>query len=138
MSTNKTAQNPIQKNGNAHITFIGGGNMGRALISGLLASGFEATQISVVEANAVTALKLHEDFGVQGIGALADGGLLGNKRPTYEDKYNEFMSYLSDIDSQVNGTTNSGSRQVAGSIGSKSASTFSSVTSVSRVFISVW
>ena len=44
--------------------------MGRALISGLLASGFTSNQISVVEANAVTALKLHEDFGVQGIGAL--------------------------------------------------------------------
>ncbi|MEI6611226.1 pyrroline-5-carboxylate reductase [Polynucleobacter sp.] len=55
---------------NTHITFIGGGNMGRALISGLLASGFSANQISVVEANAVTALKLYEDFGVQGIGAL--------------------------------------------------------------------
>ena len=44
--------------------------MGRALISGLLASGFSSNQISVVEANAVTALKLYEDFGVQGIGAL--------------------------------------------------------------------
>jgi pyrroline-5-carboxylate reductase len=70
MSTNKTAQNCTQKNSNAHITFIGGGNMGRALISGLLANGFEPNQISVVEANAVTALKLYEDYGVQGIGAL--------------------------------------------------------------------
>ncbi len=66
MSTNQTAKN----NSNAHITFIGGGNMGRALISGLLANGFEPNQISVVEANAITALKLYEDFGVQGIGAL--------------------------------------------------------------------
>jgi len=66
MSTNTIAQN----NSNSHITFIGGGNMGRALISGLLASGFEPNQISVVEANAETALKLHEDFGVQGTGAL--------------------------------------------------------------------
>jgi pyrroline-5-carboxylate reductase len=66
MSTNKT----IQSNSNAHITFIGGGNMGRALISGLLANGFEPNQISVVEANASTALKLYEDYGVQGIGAL--------------------------------------------------------------------
>ena len=70
MSTNKTAQNSTQKNNNAHITFIGGGNMGRALISGLLANGFEPNQISVVEANAATALKLHADFGVQGIAAL--------------------------------------------------------------------
>lgn len=53
-----------------HITFIGGGNMGRALISGLLSNGFLANQISVVEANPVTALKLHEDFGIQAIGAL--------------------------------------------------------------------
>jgi pyrroline-5-carboxylate reductase len=44
--------------------------MGRALISGLLANGFESKQISVVEANASTALKLYEDFGVQGIGTL--------------------------------------------------------------------
>jgi pyrroline-5-carboxylate reductase len=70
MTTNKTAQNSTQKNSNAHITFIGGGNMGRALISGLLANGFEPNQISVVEANAETALKLYADFGVQGIAAL--------------------------------------------------------------------
>ncbi|QWD70097.1 pyrroline-5-carboxylate reductase [Polynucleobacter sp. UB-Siik-W21] len=63
-------QKKTQKNSNAHITFIGGGNMGRALISGLLANGFESKQISVVEANASTALKLYEDFGVQGIGTL--------------------------------------------------------------------
>lgn len=70
MSSNKTAQNSTEKSRNAHVTFIGGGNMGRALISGLLANGFESNQIAVVEANAVTALKLHEDFGVQGIGAI--------------------------------------------------------------------
>ena len=63
-------QNTNQNHSNAHITFIGGGNMGRALVSGLLANGFEPNQISVVEANATTALKLYEDFGVQGIGAL--------------------------------------------------------------------
>jgi pyrroline-5-carboxylate reductase len=55
---------------NAHITFIGGGNMGRALISGLLANGFEANHLSVVEANASTGLQLHQDFGVQIISAL--------------------------------------------------------------------
>jgi pyrroline-5-carboxylate reductase len=44
--------------------------MGRALISGLLANGFEANQLSVVEANASTGLQLHQDFGVQIIGAL--------------------------------------------------------------------
>ena len=59
-----------QNQANTHITFIGGGNMGRALISGLLASGFTSNQISVLEANAATAFKLHEDFGVQGIDSL--------------------------------------------------------------------
>jgi len=66
MNTNQNNQN----NDNVHITFIGGGNMGRALISGLLTNGFDSNQISVVEANTATALKLHEDFGVQGIAAL--------------------------------------------------------------------
>ena len=59
-----------QINQNVHITFIGGGNMGRALISGLLSNGFEANQLSVVEANASTGLQLHQDFGVQIIGVL--------------------------------------------------------------------
>jgi len=66
MSSSQNTQN----NSNVHITFIGGGNMGRALISGLLVNGFKSNQISVVEANAVTSLKLHEDYGVQGISAL--------------------------------------------------------------------
>jgi pyrroline-5-carboxylate reductase len=66
MSTSQNTHN----NSNVHITFIGGGNMGRALISGLLANGFNSNQISVVEANSATSLKLHEDFGVQGISAL--------------------------------------------------------------------
>lgn len=57
-------------NQNSHITFIGGGNMGRALISGLLNNGFEANQLTVVEANASTGLQLHQDFGIQIIGAL--------------------------------------------------------------------
>ena len=66
MSTNQNKQN----NSNVHITFIGGGNMGRALISGLLANGFNPNQISVVEANVATAAKLGEDFGIQSINAL--------------------------------------------------------------------
>jgi pyrroline-5-carboxylate reductase len=44
--------------------------MGRALFSGLLDNGFEAKQLTVVEANASTGLQLHHDFGVQIIGAL--------------------------------------------------------------------
>lgn len=57
-------------NPNTHITFVGGGNMGRALISGLIANGFKAEQISVVEANTTTAQKLQDDFKVQIIPAL--------------------------------------------------------------------
>ena len=47
-----------------HITFIGGGNMGRALIGGLLASGLSAKQITVVEPLTTTAEKLKADFSV--------------------------------------------------------------------------
>jgi pyrroline-5-carboxylate reductase len=47
-----------------HITFIGGGNMGRALIGGLLASGLQAKQITVVEPFTATAEKLKADFAV--------------------------------------------------------------------------
>lgn len=59
-----------QTNQNARITFIGGGNMGRALISGLMANGFEANQLSVVEANTSTSNQLQHDFGVQIIAAV--------------------------------------------------------------------
>ena len=45
-----------------HITFIGGGNMGRALIGGLLVSGLQAKQITVVEPFTATAEKLKADF----------------------------------------------------------------------------
>lgn len=57
-------------NSNTHITFIGGGNMGRALMSGLLANGCKADQISVVEANTTTAQALQNDFKVQIITSL--------------------------------------------------------------------
>jgi len=59
-----------QTNTNAHITFIGGGNMGRALISGLLANGFNAKQLTAVEANTKTAHDLYRDFDIQVLGAL--------------------------------------------------------------------
>jgi pyrroline-5-carboxylate reductase len=57
-------------NSNTHITFIGGGNMGRALMSGLLANGCTADQISVIEANTTTAQALQNDFKVQIITSL--------------------------------------------------------------------
>jgi pyrroline-5-carboxylate reductase len=47
-----------------HITFIGGGNMGRALIGGLLASGLSAKQMAVVEPFTATAEKLKTDFSL--------------------------------------------------------------------------
>jgi len=53
-----------------HITFIGGGNMGRALIGGLLASGLSAKQITVVEPFAATAEKLKADFSVAIINSI--------------------------------------------------------------------
>jgi len=46
------------------ITFIGGGNMGRALIGGLLASGLSAKQMAVVEPFTATAEKLKADFSL--------------------------------------------------------------------------
>ena len=52
-------------NPNTRITFIGGGNMGRALISGLINNGFKAEQISVVEANTATAQQLENDLKVK-------------------------------------------------------------------------
>jgi pyrroline-5-carboxylate reductase len=47
-----------------HITFIGGGNMGRALIGGLLASGLSAKQMAVVEPFTATAEQLKADFSL--------------------------------------------------------------------------
>lgn len=52
------------------ITFIGGGNMGRALIGGLLASGLQAKQIMVVEPFTDTAEKLKADFSVSVLGSV--------------------------------------------------------------------
>jgi pyrroline-5-carboxylate reductase len=53
-----------------HITFIGGGNMGRALIGGLLASGLSTKQITVVEPFTATADKLKADFSVSIVNSI--------------------------------------------------------------------
>jgi len=53
-----------------HITFIGGGNMGRALIGGLLASGLSAKQMAVVEPFTATAEKLKADFSLDIINSI--------------------------------------------------------------------
>lgn len=46
------------------ITFLGGGNMASAMISGLLQRGFAASDIEVLEVNADARKKLHSDYGV--------------------------------------------------------------------------
>ena len=61
-----------------HITFIGGGNMGRALIGGLLASGLQAKQITVVEPFTATAEKLKADFAVAIVNSI-DGLQIDSK-----------------------------------------------------------
>lgn len=47
------------------ITFLGGGNMANALIGGLVAKGFAATNISVVELHAENRSKLEATYGVR-------------------------------------------------------------------------
>ena len=47
-----------------HITFIGGGNMAGALITGLLQKGFDPTSIGVVEISAESRAQLSEKFGI--------------------------------------------------------------------------
>lgn len=46
------------------ISFIGGGNMSRALIGGLLKQGFPAAQLNVIESDAQKRSELSKDFGV--------------------------------------------------------------------------
>jgi pyrroline-5-carboxylate reductase len=47
-----------------NVLFIGGGNMGRALIGGLLARGRARDTIAVVEQDAAARARLHGEFGV--------------------------------------------------------------------------
>ena len=47
------------------ISFIGGGNMARAIISGLKKDGFDTTSIIVVEPNAEKRNQLSHEFSVQ-------------------------------------------------------------------------
>lgn len=46
------------------ITFIGGGNMARALIGGLVQQGFTANNINVIESDAEKRASLKNDFGI--------------------------------------------------------------------------
>ena len=47
------------------ITFIGGGNMAKALIGGLIKRGYSPSKIHVVEANKERCVELHNEFGVR-------------------------------------------------------------------------
>ena len=57
------------------ITFLGGGNMAGALIGGLLAQGFDAGAISVIELNASAREKLATQHGVR-VSAAPDAATL--------------------------------------------------------------
>lgn len=48
----------------AKLAFVGGGNMGRAIIGGLIDKGTPANDIMVVEVDPATRLRLMADFGV--------------------------------------------------------------------------
>jgi pyrroline-5-carboxylate reductase len=59
------------------IAFLGGGNMAKALIGGMLARGFKATDIRVVELDEGSRFRLEARFGVQAL-AAPDAGVLGS------------------------------------------------------------
>lgn len=68
--------NGIPTSGTTSIAFIGGGNMARSLIGGLVARGIPAAAIRVAEPVAALREALHADFGVQvfeAAAAAADG-----------------------------------------------------------------
>ena len=58
------------------ITFIGGGNMAKALIGGLRHQGHPADGIQVIEPNAELRGNLTRDFGVRCIAAIDDAALV--------------------------------------------------------------
>ncbi len=49
------------------IAFVGGGNMARAILGGLVAKGYRAQDIVAIEIDPVARLKLVSDFGVRAI-----------------------------------------------------------------------
>ena len=55
------------------ITFIGGGNMASALISGLLQQGYTTSQLHVVEISAENREKIRRELGVPAVADLASG-----------------------------------------------------------------
>jgi pyrroline-5-carboxylate reductase len=55
-----------------NICFIGGGNMARALIGGLLKRGFAPAHIRVVEISEASCESLHAEFGIRASSGLAE------------------------------------------------------------------
>ena len=55
------------------ITFVGGGNMASALISGLLRQGFSVEQLQVIEINHDGREKLKQNYGISVFENLAEG-----------------------------------------------------------------
>lgn len=53
------------------ITFIGGGNMARALISGLIKRGYSPSKMQVVEVSKDRCTELHNEFGVRATTEMA-------------------------------------------------------------------
>lgn len=54
------------------ITFIGGGNMAKALIGGLIKRGYSPSKIHVVEMDKAKCTELHNEFGVRATPELAE------------------------------------------------------------------
>jgi len=55
------------------ITFIGGGNMAFALVSGLMQQGYTAAQISMIEIDADRRQKIKSEFGIDAVATLLEG-----------------------------------------------------------------
>ncbi len=62
----------MTKSNHMNTLFIGGGNMGRALIGGLLKKGFDPKSISTVETHPQTAAQLVQDFSIHVLSTLAN------------------------------------------------------------------
>ena len=63
------------------LVIIGGGNMGTAIVSGLVANGWEASSITVVELDADKRSSLESTFGVRTSATVVagDGALIAVK-----------------------------------------------------------
>ena len=60
-------------NDGMNITFIGGGNMARALMGGLLGKNYSPAQIRVVEVSAEARQQIKHEFQVEALAEIAQG-----------------------------------------------------------------